>query len=73
MDAYLDKLADNPLLAAAAIALVLMLVFALVKKLLKLLVVTGVVFAALMAWSYFTGHDPGDPVRAVKKTVNEER
>ncbi len=69
MDAFLDTLASNPLLAAAAIALVLLIGFSLVKKLMKLLVVTAVVFVALMSWSYFTGHDPGDPVRAVKKAT----
>ena len=71
VDAFLDTLASNPILAAAAIALVLLIGFSIAKKLLKLLVVTVVVFVALMAWSLYTGNDPGDPIRAVKKEVKK--
>lgn len=71
MDAFLDTLAGNPLLAAGAIAAVLLLVFSIVKKLIKLLIATGVVFIALMAWAVLTGNDPGDPVRAIKTGIEK--
>ncbi len=71
VDAFLDTLANNPLLGAGAIALVLMIVFSIVKKLMKLMIVTGVVFVALMAWAVLTGNDPGDPIRAIGDDIEK--
>ena len=60
---FLDKLVSNPIFIAVAIGLLAFLVYFLIKKLIKLVLVVLIALGLFLAYVHFTGGD-------VKETLN---
>lgn len=58
---WIQQLAENPIVLAGVLVLLVILVYGLLKRLFKLALFVGLVAVAVLLWFHFTGREvPGD-------------
>ena len=71
MQDLLDSFSGNPLLAAGALALCVLVLYALLKKLFKVALFLLLLLAAVLVWFKVMGHELPDELGQVSRTMGK--
>ena len=71
METIIDQLTENPVYLAVAVVLALIILFGVIKKLIKLVIVGAAIFVLYIAYMVWTGKEIPKSIHDVKQTIQE--